>query len=119
VTIKTGIFDQIKAVDKFGRCLLSHQLSLNPRAQTSLPPIWKTNFMPFPISIPPRRDRHQQKLSKRESSGVEDASESAQAGPEKKAATGTAGFKVPLIATAGGLVTAAALVAVLGRGACT
>jgi hypothetical protein len=42
--------------------------------------------------------------------------ESAEAGAAKKAATRTAGFKVPLIAAAGGVATAALLVAMLGRG---
>ncbi len=43
-------------------------------------------------------------------------SELAQAGAEKSAAAGSAGFKVPLLGTAGGIVTAAALVAMFGHG---
>jgi len=41
--------------------------------------------------------------------------EAAETGATKKAPRGTTGLKAPLIASAGGLLTAAALVAVLGR----
>ncbi len=41
--------------------------------------------------------------------------EAAEIGSTKKVPRGTAGLKTPLIASAGGLMTAAALVAVLGR----
>jgi hypothetical protein len=72
--------------------------------------------MQFPISIPPKKIAIGKNQTNAGVPGWKMPGESAQAGAEKKAATGTAGFKLPLIAAAGGLVTAALLVAMLGRG---